>query len=82
MVALPETRLKDAAFVGEKVRERISESIFTEEKKSAYDMARLTVSVGVAEHRVGLREEELIQRVSEALLEAKHKGKNCLSIYK
>ena len=82
MAALPETRLKDAAFVGEKVRERISESIFTEEKKSAYDMARLTVSVGVAEHRVGLRKEELIQRVSEALLEAKHKGKNCLSVYK
>jgi len=82
IVALPETRLKDAAFVGEKIREIISESIFTKDRDSSYDMARLTVSVGVAEQRVGLRKEELIQRVTEALLEAKHKGKNCLSVYK
>lgn len=84
MVILPETRLKDAIFVGEKIRESIAGAIFTDGngRKSSLGMSRLTVSVGVAEHRVGLAKEELMRRVVSALLEAKQKGKNRVCVFK
>ncbi len=83
-IILPETRLKDAIFVGEKIRERIAGAVFTDDaqKRSPLGMSRLTVSVGVAEHRVGLTKEELIQRVQSALSEAKKKGKNRVLAFK
>ena len=82
MVLLPETGLKEAVFVAEKIREKISEAIFAADRKTSYGMARLTVSVGVAEHKVGLRKEELIKRVTDALLEAKQQGKNRVCVFK
>jgi diguanylate cyclase (GGDEF)-like protein len=82
MIILPETKLKEASIVGEKIREKISEAIFVEDRKSALGMAKVTVSVGVAEHRVGLSKEELIRHTSSALSEAKQKGKNRLCVFK
>lgn len=84
MVILPETRLKQGVLVGEKIREKIAQAIFTDEEDrgSSLGMARLTVSIGIAEHRVGLDKEELIHRVEGALQEAKQKGKNRVCVFK
>jgi len=84
MIALPETKLKQANFVGEKIREKIAQAIFTgdEARESSLGMVRLTVSVGVAEHRTGLSKEELIRQVISALQEAKQKGKNRTCVFK
>jgi diguanylate cyclase (GGDEF)-like protein len=76
MAILPNTRLKQAIFVGEKIKEAIGYSVFAEDRTSSLGMARLTVSVGVAEYKVGLDRDELIRRVVNALLEAKQQGKN------
>ncbi len=82
-IILPETRLKEAIFTAEKIREKVSTSVFTDgsQKKSPLGMERLTISIGVVEHKVGLTGEELIQRLLLALKEAKQKGKNCVCAY-
>lgn len=82
IVILPETKLKDAILVGEKIREKISDAIFTEDRKSSLGMSKVTVSLSVAEHKTGLDSEELIKRLNSALQEAKQKGKNCVCIFK
>lgn len=84
MIILPETKLKDAAIVAEKIRKMISYAIFTEDesRKTHLGLAKLTVSAGVAEHKRGLRKEQLISQAAGALLEAKQKGKNQVCIYK
>lgn len=78
MVILPNTELKEAIFVGERIKEAVSYSVFVEDKASPLGMKRLTVSVGVAGHKNGLTKEKLIQGACDALLEAKQKGKNCV----
>lgn len=83
-VILPETKLKEAIFTAERIRERVFTSVFTNgsQRKSPLGMERLTVSIGVVEHKVGLTSEELIQHLLLALKEAKQKGKNCVCAYK
>lgn len=83
-VILPETRLKEAALVGEKIREKINSAIFTETegRKASLGMARLTVSIGVAEHSVGTTGEELSRRASIALSDAQQNGGNQVSVFK
>lgn len=82
IIILPETKLKDAVLVGEKIREKISYAIFTGDRESSLGMSKVTVSVGVAEHKVGLSNEDLIKRLNSALQDAKQKGKNCVCIFK
>ncbi len=82
VVILPETRLKEALIVGEKIREKINYAIFAYNRESALGMSRLTVSIGVAEHRIGLSSEELIKRLNSALQDAKQKGKNCVCAFR
>ena len=81
-VILPDTNLRHAIMVGEKLREKIASSVFVKRRDSALDMARLTVSVGVVEHKIGLTKEELVHHLESALLEAKHKGKNRVCSYR
>lgn len=82
-IILPETRLKEAIFTAERIREKASTSVFTDgsQKKSPLGMERLTVSIGVVEHKIGLTGEELIHRLFLALKEAKQKGKNCVCVH-
>jgi diguanylate cyclase (GGDEF)-like protein len=82
MVLLPDTRLKQALFVGEKIKEIVGCSVFTEDRTSSSGIARLTVSIGVVQHKIGLSKEELLRRVVSALLEAKLKGKNRVCVFK
>jgi len=76
MLILPDTRLKQALVVAERIKESISYSVPAQDGGSSFGMAKLTVSIGVTEHKIGLGKEELIRRVVNALLEAKQKGKN------
>jgi diguanylate cyclase (GGDEF)-like protein len=82
MIILPSTRLKQAMVAAERIRQKISYSIFVENRKSSLGMDRLTVSIGVVEHKVGITKEELLRRVKNALLRAKQKGKNCIQVFK
>lgn len=83
-IILPETKAKEAVLVGEKIREKINSAIFTETegRKASLGMARLTVSVGIAEHSVGLTEEELSRHAVNALQEAQQKGGNQVCVFK
>jgi diguanylate cyclase (GGDEF)-like protein len=80
-VVLPESNLKKAVFVAEKIREKIEAAIFTENRKSSLGMSRLTLSAGVALHKPGLTKEELISNALSALEEAKRKGKDRVSSF-
>lgn len=82
VIILPEIKLKQAILVAEKLREKIAGAIFAKDRESSFEMARLTVSVGVAGYRVGMSKEELIQHLETALSEAKQKGKNRVCFYK
>lgn len=83
-IILPETKLKEASFVGDKIRERISAAVFmeVEGRKAALGMSRLAVSIGIAEHAMGLSVEELTRRAQSALKEAQQKGGNCICVFK
>lgn len=83
-IILPETKLKEALFVGEKIREKIGSAVFTEteNRKSSLGMVRLTASVGIAEHSTGLTEEELNGHAASALSEAQEKGGNCVCVFR
>lgn len=83
-IILPETKLKEASLVGEKIMERISAAVFTETngRKASLGLERLTVSVGAAEHRLGLEEEELSRHAASALKEAQQKGGSKVCVFK
>lgn len=81
-IILPDTPLKQAAMVAEKLRSRIEGAIFVERRDSPLAMARLTVSAGVAEYNIKNNKDEFIQQVELALDEAKQKGKNRVYVYK
>lgn len=75
-VIFPNTRVKDSIAVSERIRETIACSIFAEKRTNSSGMARLTASIGLTEYKIGLTKAELIRQASNALLEAKQKGKN------
>lgn len=82
VIILPETRLKEAGLVAEKIRDKVESAIFSKDRTTSLEMSKLTVSVGVAEHRVGLSKDELINRMIMALGEAQEKGKNRVCLFK
>ena len=81
IIILPNTQLESAIFAAEKIKECIAYSVFAGQGTSS-EMARLTVSIGVTQHQVGLDNEELAQQLTVALLEAKQKGKNRVCAFK
>ncbi|RDV83953.1 diguanylate cyclase [Ammonifex thiophilus] len=75
---LPGTDLEGAAQAAEKVRRAVAETpICLESGENIF----LTVSIGVAQYRIGLNPEEVIQRADEAMYQAKLKGKNLVVAY-
>lgn len=80
-VILPDTGIKQAGMVAEKLREKIASSVFVERKDSSLGMVRSTVSSGVAEYNIKDTKEEFIQQAQRALLEAKQKGKNHVCVF-
>ncbi|TBR16657.1 sensor domain-containing diguanylate cyclase [bacterium] len=82
MVILPETTAKDATFAGEKIRSKVEAAVFAESRTSSLGMFKLTASIGIAQHKLGLSSEELEKMALAALLEAKQKGKNCVCVFR
>lgn len=82
VMILPDTALRQAVTVAEKIREKIEGAVFVEKRTSALSMARLTVSIGVAEYNIKNNKEQFIQQAKDALLEAKQKGKNRVCVFR
>jgi diguanylate cyclase (GGDEF)-like protein len=74
---LPETTLRDARHIAERLRERIEELRVT---YGSHEI-RVTTSVGVACYSDGLvTPEDIIQAADEALYRAKREGRNCVRV--
>ena len=75
IVILPNTDIEDAQHVAEKLRSKI-------EQEKILDNRPITVSLGVAEYPLhGEWQDELVERVDQALYVAKHQGRNRCAIW-
>jgi diguanylate cyclase (GGDEF)-like protein len=75
IVILPNTDIEDAQRVAEKLRSKI-------EQEKILDNRPITVSLGVAEYPLhGEWQDELVERVDQALYVAKHQGRNRYAIW-
>ena len=74
-IALPNTSLRDAATVAEKVRIAVSKRKLVN-RASNQSLGRVTMSFGVAELRESWQAAELFEAADTALFEAKDKGRN------
>jgi diguanylate cyclase (GGDEF)-like protein/PAS domain S-box-containing protein len=73
IILLPETRLKTAAKVAERLRQRVSEHLIHTERAAF----RITISVGIAQFDIAChRLEDLIDHADQALYQAKNAGRN------
>ncbi|WP_319372200.1 GGDEF domain-containing protein [uncultured Ilyobacter sp.] len=72
MIILPETDIKGAVTLAEKLRDKVER--FTFEK-----IPKLTISCGVAQHKRYETIDKTIKRSDDALYISKHKGRNCIS---
>ncbi|GAB4233593.1 MAG: hypothetical protein OHK0028_09410 [Deltaproteobacteria bacterium] len=74
IVFLPQTRLPEAALVGERLREAVERFVFA----APSSMIRCTVSVGIADYLPGGEgtERDVIVRADQALYAAKRGGRN------
>ena len=72
LVLLTDTDIKDAQIFAERVRVRVEESLFTDLRRKY----RVTVSIGLAEHKKNEAIEKTISRADEAMYKAKKNGRN------
>ncbi len=78
-VILPETAVKNAMIIAERVRQKISE---IEVKVDDNTVIRPTVSIGLSEYPNASEDiKELIDYADKALYMSKENGKNCIHIY-
>lgn len=75
VIILPETPQSGAVRVAEALRKSI-ESKEVINKTSHEQLGRITLSIGVAEHRAGKPVDDVVARADGALLEAKKTGRN------
>lgn len=74
-IVLPESDLEGALIVAERLRQRVAEHVFADNK----EQYKVTISIGVAETKPSidnLNRSGLIGRADKALLESKKNGKN------
>lgn len=74
LIGLSQTRLADALVVGERIRRAVERRPFA----SLPAGKRVTVSMGMVEHRPHDPIDRTLSRVDAALYEAKHRGRNCV----
>ncbi len=73
-IILPQTPLKDALVIGERIRFKVSEFEFKSDKN---ELLKVTVSVGISSYpENGRSHEELISLADQALYRAKDEGRN------
>jgi diguanylate cyclase (GGDEF)-like protein len=76
LVVLTETDLQSAKIFAERIRARVEESLFAELGKHS----RVTVSIGLAQHRKNEDIEKTIFRADEAMYKAKKNGRNRVEV--
>jgi len=75
-VILPDTQIKDATIVAERIRRQMLDYNFMDERGKKID--GVTISIGVGGN-IGLqRPTELVENVDQALYLAKRSGRNCV----
>ncbi|WP_018937071.1 PAS domain S-box protein [Thioalkalivibrio sp. ALJ24] len=74
MVLLPSTELRRARKVAETLRARVSDTTFP-------GSGRLTISIGVAQHRQGEPLKDTFKRADDALYDAKRHGRNRVAVH-
>jgi diguanylate cyclase (GGDEF)-like protein len=79
-IILPETDLKGAKAVAEKIKREVEEMSLVNEKTK--EVIKITVSAGVAMYEHGLSKDNLIARADQALYQAKAEGKNKVCVFK
>lgn len=77
-VLLPETSLQNAVTIAGRLRERISEA--DPVKVDNKELAKVTVSIGVAEFKPGDSLETMIASADAAMYRAKKAGRNCVRV--
>ncbi|MFH2137017.1 MAG: diguanylate cyclase [Candidatus Omnitrophota bacterium] len=78
-VILPETKIKEAIVVAEKIRLAVEKMKFETGKESKKE--KMTISGGVAEFSKGMTKEEFVTLADDALYEAKSTGKNKICVH-
>ena len=76
MAVLPNATLDVCADVAERVRRRISEARLTR-RSTGLEISSVTVSIGVAQFRLGESADVMLERCDRALYQAKRSGRNC-----
>lgn len=74
-IILPQTSIRDAAFLVDKIRDELEKANFTV-NKSGKPLGKITVSFGVTAFRPGDYEDEMIERADALLYQAKQSGRN------
>jgi diguanylate cyclase len=74
-IVLPSVKLHDAAKIAEKIRDTILTKRLTN-KSTNEPLARITMSMGVAQYSDGETDEALLKRADQALYTAKNQGRN------
>jgi diguanylate cyclase len=75
MAILPGAPLEACAEAAERIRRRISEARLTR-RTTGEKISSVTVSVGVAQFRMGESADRMIERCDRALYQAKRAGRN------
>lgn len=78
-ILLPRTGLKGATAVAEQIRSRLARRTITNRRNGA-SYGTVTVSIGVAQYRVGETLDHFVQRADQALYRAKNEGRNRVSV--
>ncbi len=77
-IILPQTTIKEAALVGQRLRKVIEDSKMDirEAKVAGVPHLQITISVGVCEYNKEMDSDEVVQKADQALYEAKRTGRN------
>ena len=76
MAILPGAPLDVCTEVAERIRRRVSEARLTR-RTTGEEISSVTISVGVAQFRMGETADGMIERGDKALYQAKRQGRNC-----
>lgn len=78
-IILPETGIKEAALVAEKIRKSTEDLKF--ETGRGNKKEKMTISGGIAQLKPNMTKEDLVKHADVALYRSKHEGKNKICLY-
>lgn len=82
VIILPNTRLKGAMFVAEKIRRNIHNMKIAHKKSLPLGVVSISLGVATVEGNTPISHEELLKQSDEALYLAKEKGRNRIEAFK